>query len=47
MRALSHARLKEENIALRKHLEEKYDFGKLTAYSDSMKQVLEKVKDHR
>ncbi|RZB34971.1 MAG: hypothetical protein SRB1_00739 [Desulfobacteraceae bacterium Eth-SRB1] len=43
-RALSHAKLKEENIALRKHLEEKYDFGKLTAYSDSMKEVLEKIK---
>ncbi|MDI6686600.1 MAG: sigma-54 dependent transcriptional regulator [Desulfobacterales bacterium] len=43
-RALSHAKLKDENIALRKHLEEKYDFGKLTAYSDSMKQVLEKIK---
>ncbi|HUV49801.1 MAG TPA: sigma-54 dependent transcriptional regulator [Anaerolineae bacterium] len=43
-RALSHARLKEENIALRKHLEEKYDFGKLTAYSDSMRKVLEKIK---
>lgn len=43
-RALSHAKLKEENIALRKHLEEKYDFGKLTAYSDSMKEVLKKIK---
>lgn len=43
-RALSHAKLKEENIALREHLEEKYDFGKLTAYSDSMKEILEKIK---
>ncbi|MBU8850149.1 MAG: sigma-54 dependent transcriptional regulator [Desulfobacterales bacterium] len=43
-RALSHAKLKEENIALRNHLEEKYDFGKLTAYSDKMKDVLEKIK---
>lgn len=43
-RALSHAKLKEENIALRHHLEEKYDFGKLTAYSDKMKDVLEKIK---
>ena len=40
----SHAKLKEENIALRHHLEEKYDFGKLTAYSDKMKDVLEKIK---
>ena len=43
-RALSHAKLKEENIALRGHLEQRYDFGKLTAYSDVMKKVLEKVK---
>ncbi|MBW2597059.1 MAG: sigma-54-dependent Fis family transcriptional regulator, partial [Deltaproteobacteria bacterium] len=43
-RALSHAKLREENIALRKHLEEKYDFGKLTAYSDSMKEILGKIK---
>ncbi|MCK4470085.1 MAG: sigma-54-dependent Fis family transcriptional regulator, partial [Desulfobacterales bacterium] len=43
-RALSHARLKEENIALRGHLEKKYDFGKLTAYSDGMKKVVEKIK---
>ncbi|WP_299979121.1 sigma-54 dependent transcriptional regulator [Desulfobacula sp.] len=43
-RALSHAKLKEENIILRGHLEEKYNFGKLTAYSDKMKDVFEKIK---
>ncbi|MBW2631878.1 MAG: sigma-54-dependent Fis family transcriptional regulator [Deltaproteobacteria bacterium] len=43
-RALSHAKLKEENITLQSHLKEKYDFGKLTAYSDNMKNVLEKIK---
>ena len=43
-RALSHAKLKEENIALRDHLEKKYDFGKLTAYSDSMKEIIVKIK---
>jgi len=43
-RALSHAKLKEENIILQSHLEEKYDFGKLTAYSDKMKAVFEKIK---
>ncbi|MCK4467357.1 MAG: sigma-54-dependent Fis family transcriptional regulator, partial [Desulfobacterales bacterium] len=43
-RALAHAKLKEENIALRGHLKQKYDFGKLTAYSDSMKIVVEKIK---
>lgn len=43
-RALAHAKLKEENIILQSHLEENYDFGKLTAYSNSMKDVLEKIK---
>ncbi|MEA3486124.1 MAG: sigma-54 dependent transcriptional regulator [Thermodesulfobacteriota bacterium] len=43
-RALSHAKPKEENIALRDHLEKKYDFGKLIAYSDSMKEILTKIK---
>jgi len=43
-RALAHAKLKEENIILQSHLEENYDFGNLTAYSDTMKEVLEKIK---
>jgi len=38
-RALSFARLKDENIVLRDHLKEKYDFGKMIGYSDSMKKV--------
>ena len=45
-RALSFARLKDENIVLRDHLKEKYDFGKMIGYSDSMKKVystIEKV----
>jgi len=43
-RALSHVKLKEENIVLRDHLKKKYDFGKMTAYSDTMKDVIEKIK---
>ena len=43
-RALSHAKLKEENIVLKDHLKKKYDFGKLMAYSDGMKRVFEKIK---
>ena len=42
-RALSHAKLKDENIALQSHLKKKYAFGKLTAYSDNMRNVLEKI----
>ncbi|MEA3427875.1 MAG: sigma-54 dependent transcriptional regulator, partial [Thermodesulfobacteriota bacterium] len=43
-RALSQAKLRKGNITLRDHLKKKYDFGKLTAYSDGMKEVLEKIK---
>ncbi|MBW2569818.1 MAG: sigma-54-dependent Fis family transcriptional regulator [Deltaproteobacteria bacterium] len=43
-RALAHAKLKEENITLKKHLEEKYDFSKIIGYSDGMKKVFEKIK---
>jgi DNA-binding NtrC family response regulator len=43
-RALAHAELKTENIILQANLDTNYDFGKLTAYSDSMKAVLEKIK---
>jgi len=43
-RALSHAKLQEENTTLHSHLKKKYDFGKLTAYSDRMGHVLEKIK---
>ncbi len=43
-RALSHAKLRDENIALRGHLEKKYNFGKIVSYSDGMKSVVEKIK---
>ena len=43
-RALSHAKLKEENIVLRDHLKERYDFGTVVSYSDGMKKVIETVK---
>lgn len=43
-RALSHAKLRDENIALRGHLEKKYNFGKIVSYSDGMKNVVEKIK---
>ena len=42
-RALSFAKLKEENIALKDHLKEKYDFGKMIGYSAGMKKVFETV----
>lgn len=43
-RALSFAKLKEENIALKDRLKEKYDFGKMIGYSASMKKVFETIK---
>jgi DNA-binding NtrC family response regulator len=43
-RAISFVRLKEENTALRDHLRKKYDFGKMTGYSESMKKVFETIK---
>ncbi len=42
-RALSFARLKEENIDLKDRLQDKFDFGKMIGYSDSMKKVFEKI----
>ena len=45
-RALSFARLKEENLALKDHLKKKYDFGKMIGYSDTIKKIfgtIEKV----
>ena len=38
-RALSFARLREENLVLRGHLKRKYDFGKMIGYSDNMKRI--------
>jgi len=43
-RAVSHAKLMDENITLRGHLERKYNFGKIVSYSDSMKNIVEKIK---
>ncbi|TSA56584.1 MAG: sigma-54-dependent Fis family transcriptional regulator [Planctomycetaceae bacterium] len=43
-RALSYAKLKEENVALKDHLKKKYDFGKMIGYSDSMNKVFETIK---
>ncbi len=42
-RALTFARLREENIALKDHLREKYDFGNMVGYSDPMKKVFEMI----
>jgi len=43
-RALSHAKLEEENITLKKHLEEEYSFGKIVSYSNGMSRVIETIK---
>jgi DNA-binding NtrC family response regulator len=42
-RALSFARLKEENIALKDHLKRKYDFGRMIGYSDGMKRIFDTI----
>ena len=42
-RALSFARLKEENQALKGHLKRKYDFGKMIGYADNMKKIFETI----
>ncbi|MCX7634491.1 MAG: sigma-54 dependent transcriptional regulator, partial [Syntrophales bacterium] len=42
-RAVSFARLKEENIVLKDSLKEKFDFGKLIGYSEAMKGIFEKI----
>jgi len=42
-RALSFAKLKEENISLKGQLKRKYDFGKIIGYSDSMRKVFERI----
>jgi DNA-binding NtrC family response regulator len=43
VRALSYAKLKEENIILRDSLKEKYDFGKMIGYSDCMRKIFETI----
>lgn len=42
-RALSYVKLREENTVLKSHLKDKYDFGKMIGYSDSMKRVFETI----
>jgi DNA-binding NtrC family response regulator len=42
-RALSFAKLNEENATLRSHLKKQYGFGKMIGYSDAMKKVFETI----
>ena len=42
-RAVSYAKLCNENVVLKDHLKEKYDFGKLIGYSDCMRKVFETI----
>ncbi|HPL64864.1 MAG TPA: sigma-54 dependent transcriptional regulator [Syntrophales bacterium] len=42
-RALSFARLKEENTSLKGQLRRKYDFGNMIGYSDNMKQIFDTI----
>jgi len=42
-RALSYVKLREENITLKGHLRDKYDFGKMIGFSDPMKKVFETI----
>jgi DNA-binding NtrC family response regulator len=42
-RALSFAKLKEENVTLKGHLREKYNFSNMIGYSDCMKTVFDMI----
>ncbi len=42
-RALSVARLREENVTLKSHLKKQYGFGKIIGYSDPMKKIFETI----
>jgi DNA-binding NtrC family response regulator len=42
-RAMSFARLRNENLSLKEHLKEKQDFDKIIGYSDCMKKVFEVI----
>lgn len=42
-RAMSYAKLRDENIVLKEHIKEKYDFGKLIGFSECMRHVFEKI----
>ncbi|MDD5711177.1 MAG: sigma-54 dependent transcriptional regulator [Smithellaceae bacterium] len=42
-RALAYVKLRDENITLKDHLKEKFDFGKMIGYSDPMKKVFDTI----
>jgi DNA-binding NtrC family response regulator len=43
-RAISYVHIRDENVLLKHHLREKYDFGKLIGYSEAMRNVFETIK---
>jgi len=43
-RALSYAHIRQENLLLKNHLQEKYDFGKLIGYSEAMRGVFDTIR---
>jgi DNA-binding NtrC family response regulator len=43
-RALSYVDIRRENLLLKNHLQEKYDFGKLIGYSDAMRSVFDTIR---
>jgi DNA-binding NtrC family response regulator len=43
-RALSYVQIRQENLLLRNHLQEQYDFGKLIGYSEAMRGVFETIR---
>jgi len=42
-RALSYAKLRDENIALKRNLKKRYDFDKMIGYSDGMKKIFDTI----
>ena len=42
-RAISYVNIRDENVLLKHHLREKYDFGKLIGYSEVMRQLFETI----
>lgn len=42
-RALSYAKLREENIALKRNLKKRYDFNNMIGYSDGMKKIFDTI----
>jgi DNA-binding NtrC family response regulator len=43
-RAISYVHIRDENVLLKTHLHEKYDFGKLIGYSEVMLNIFETIK---